>query len=585
MSPPSTAILRPLALILAALLAGCSGAPEQIPAAPTPRTDAAVAEPPVRPFPSDTLYQLLVAEFAGIRDQASPALEIYVAQGHETRDPAVIERGIRIATFIDDNDAVLDLARLWVEVAPEDLDVRRLATFQLARAGHVVEAFPHAEYLLEAGDDEHLQALAAYASDASDEERARLLVLYEELSGKYPERVGLMVGQAMLLRHAGRLQESLDLARRAVRIDPHNETGLLLSAQLLHQLDDISGAERVLEKALAIEPESKRLRLQYARFLAESDLTKSRDQMAILVNQYPDDPDLIFSLALANQELGNHADAREGYETLLNRRQRMSDAHYQLGRLAESQGNEAIALDQYRRVSQGQSLLTAAVRIVDILIDQGDIQGARQHLDMLRNNLPAAASSFYQIEAEMLSRLNRLNDARQVLDRALADNPDDIGLLYARSVVNARLEDIPASERDLEAILARDPENATALNALGYTLANSTDRYAEAYALINKAMALDPENPAIIDSLGWVYYRMGKLDKALEYLQRAYESFPDGEVAAHLGEVLWAKGRLEEARNIWLEGLKKSPGNPIITETMERLTGSSQDTPGTDGTP
>lgn len=567
----------PAALLAACLLLpGCST--PQAASNPEPvvvSEEAAPQAPPAtRPFPTNTLYELLAAEFAGIRNQIEPALEVYINQAHETRDPAVIERAVRIASFVGQPELVLELSELWVEVEPENLDVRRLVAFHLARAGRVIEAFPHAEYLLLAGDDNHLQALAAFASDATEDEKQRLLVLYEELALNYGDRTGLMLGRAMLLRQVDRLDDSLAFAQKVVKKAPDNETGQLLNAQILHQMEHTDKAIKALEKALGTDPQSKRLRLQYARFLAEKDLALSREQMLILAEQHPEDPDMLFSLALASQELGMMDEAEKLYRALIDRHQRSGDAHFQLGRIAEEKGLNARALDHYRLVDSGQSMLAATVRITDILASQGDIDAARKHLDMLRNDQPANAASYYQIEAELLMRDGQLDTAYDLLSTALEQQPDNTSLLYSRSVISLRQENIATSEDDLRAILALEPDNATALNALGYTLTNIPGRYQEAFELIVRAYELEPENPAIIDSLGWVHYRLGNLAKAIDYLRQAYEAFPDPEVAAHLGEVLWVSGSHDEARKIWSESLDQNPDNPLVIEAMERLTGS-----------
>src|SRR5690606_3336162 len=243
----------------------------------------------LRDFATETLYELLLAEFAGIREQVEPALEIYTIQAHETRDPGVIERAIHIATYLRRGDVILDLAELWVEVEPQNVEVRRLLAFHLARSGRVVDAFPHGEFLLLTGDDDYLQSLAAFAQESPTEEKERLLSLYEELESEHSENVGLLLGKAMLLRQLDRLEESLATTGKLIALQKDNETGQLLHAQLLHALGSESKANKALEKALKVLPESKRLRLQYARFLSDKDLGKSREQIDILAKQYPDD--------------------------------------------------------------------------------------------------------------------------------------------------------------------------------------------------------------------------------------------------------------------------------------------------------
>ncbi len=557
-------------------LAGCAAV------APDPAEPDAAAAPvetgvptgeshPTRDFDAGTLYELLVAEFAGIRNQVDAALEIYMRQAYETRDPAVIDRAIRIASYLNRDEKILELSELWVEVEPDNLDARRLVSFHLARAGRVVEAFPHSEYLLLAGDDEYLQSLAAFAEPVPRREKERLLALYRELERKHPDNTGLLLGEAMLLRQLNAPDKSLAAARRVIELEPANETAQLLHAQLLHESGQADAVLKSLRKSLRELPGSKRLRLQYARLLADEDLAASREQIRELVSLYPDDPELKLSLALISKEMGNDDEAATLLNELIRENRRASAANFHLGRLAEENGRFEDALHHYTRVRRGQYVLTAADRAARMLKRNAGLPAARVYLNQLRNERPGLATGLYQIEAELLIGEENLDEAREVLGQALDKDPDNISLLYTRSVVGARQGDLEKAESDLRAILAREPDNATALNALGYTLLNLSDRYREAYELIRRARQLKPEDPAITDSLGWVYYRLGDYDKALKYLREAFEAFPDPEVAAHLGEVLWVTGKKEEARRVWDKALEESPGNTIILETRDRL--------------
>jgi len=195
----------------------------------------------------------------------------------------------------------------------------------------------------------------------------------------------------------------------------------------------------------------------------------------------------------------------------------------------------------------------------------------------MRREHPDLEVEFFQIESDLLQKQNQLQSAYDLLSSSLRAYPDNISLLYARSVVSARREDMQATETDLRAILSLDQDNATALNALGYSLLTLSDRYDEAAALIHRANALNPGDPAITDSLGWLYFRQGDYGQALEHLRRAFAVFPDPEVAAHLGEVLWTLGQRSEAESIWRESLRKAPDNTILRETMQRLLGSLPD--------
>lgn len=561
------------AILLSLLVAACTGvAPAK---QPEPETAAGTAEPekeyPVRDFEAETLYELLLAEFAGIRNQIEPALEIYTIQAQETRDPNVIARAIHIASFLRRSDVILDLAELWVDVEPENIEVRRLLAFHLARAGRVVEAFPHGEFLLLSGDDDYLQSLAAFAQESPVEEKERLLRLYNDLENEHPDNPGLLLGKAMLLRQLDRLEESLDTTDKLVSLERENETAQLLRAQLVHALGDKRGAERSLEKALRVLPDSKRLRLQYARFLSDGDLEKSRLQIEILSGKYPEDANILFSLGLANKELGRIDDARTTFEQLVKRNQRTSDARFQLGLLAEQDNHPEEAVYQYRQVKEGQNLLQAAMRVAEILTEHDNLSAAREHLSTLRAIYPALRENLFQIEAELLMGQHRLNEAYDLLTEALQQDPDNINLLYSRSIVSAQQKDLESSESDLRAILDKDENNATALNALGYTIATLSERYDEAFELVRRAYEMEPDNPAIADSVGWIHFLKGEREQALDYLRRAFEAFPDGEVAAHFGEALWVSGREKEAEAVWREGLENSPDNDVLLETMERL--------------
>ncbi|GAB5453266.1 MAG: hypothetical protein Hals2KO_35940 [Halioglobus sp.] len=188
-----------------------------------------------------------------------------------------------------------------------------------------------------------------------------------------------------------------------------------------------------------------------------------------------------------------------------------------------------------------------------------------------REAKPEYSTELYALEADLLGTAGQTDLALELMDEALAKEPEDTSLLYTRAMLMERRGDLASMEQDLRAILRDNPDNATALNALGYTLANRTDRYAEALSLISRALELQPGEPAILDSMGWVLFRTGQAKQALGYLQRAYARFPDAEVAAHLGEVMWTLGDREGAFEIWREAYSKQPDHPVLTETLRRL--------------
>ena len=211
--------------------------------------------------------------------------------------------------------------------------------------------------------------------------------------------------------------------------------------------------------------------------------------------------------------------------------------------------------------------LTAAV----LLAESGRLVQARAHLHGLRADNSQQAIRIYRAEAEILTKRKDLAEAMEVYNGALADYPQDTDLLYSRAMLAEKMDNIEQLERDLRAILAREPNNADALNALGYTLADRTDRYAEAYELVKRAYELKPDDHYVIDSMGWTLYRMGRHQEALMHLRRAMELNGDPEIAAHLGEVLWMTGDKEGAMEIWDTALQSTPDDPRLLDVKKRF--------------
>jgi tetratricopeptide (TPR) repeat protein len=227
------------------------------------------------------------------------------------------------------------------------------------------------------------------------------------------------------------------------------------------------------------------------------------------------------------------------------------------------------------QVEDSREFLAANNRLGRILIETEQLQRSHAWFNQQREENPQRREQLYGLEADLLIQAGVLDAAVQVLNQALEEAPASTSLLYARSMLREQQGNLALMEKDLRAIIASDPDNATAINALGYSLANRTERYTEAMALISQALVLQPDEPAILDSMGWVLYRTGRYEEALEYLTRAYAAFPDPEVAAHLGEVLWVTGNTDAATAIWRGALIKDPDHEILLSTLQRLGVSS----------
>ncbi|MGB1272597.1 MAG: tetratricopeptide repeat protein, partial [Endozoicomonas sp.] len=298
---------------------------------------------------------------------------------------------------------------------------------------------------------------------------------------------------------------------------------------------------------------------------------EARVQFEVLLEQSPHDSEIVLSLALITMENAMEPEAEQYFMQLLSLGQRKNTANYYLGRLKEKQQQYGAARDYYQAVGQGKEFMAAQVALAQMLARQGKLNEALVLIDEAKTRNPARVESLYLLEGELLVNDGQLKKALGLFDKAIKSSPKSVNLLYSRAMLQEKLDNLPALENDLRKILEIKPENVAALNALGYTLADRTDRYREAEKLILKAYSFNQDDPAILDSMGWVQYRLGNYESAVKYLRMAYDKFPDAEIAAHLGEVIWVMGNREEARSLWGQALKNSPDSWILKDTMDRF--------------
>ncbi|EQM77439.1 tetratricopeptide repeat protein [Stutzerimonas stutzeri] len=563
------------------LLGGCQSFMQSAPDSGPPVEEATPATAKASPseygsFSSDTLYALLVAELAGQRNRFDIALGNYVQQANATQDAGVAERGFRIAEYLGADQAALDTALIWANNAPENLDAQRAAAVQLARAGRYEESLAFMEKVLQGQGDTHFDFLALSAAETDPDTRTGLLKSFDQLLAKHPDNPQLKFGKAVLLQQDGHPEEALALLEE----QPAREQeipSILLQARLLQILERSKEALPLLEKSLRQHPEDKRLRLTYARLLVEQDrLDEAMGEFATLVQQHPGDDDLRFSMALVCLEAQAWREAIVYLEELIERGSHLDAANFNLGRAYRELGQQEKALAAFAKVGPGNEYLPAKLMQAELLFSLGRNQDASQLLASAREEQPDYAIQLYLIEIEALSNQGQTEAAWQRAEQALEQFPEDLNLLYTRAMIAEKRGDLAQLEQDLRFIIEREPDNAMAINALGYTLADRTTRYDEALALIQQAYQINPDDAAILDSLGWVNYRMGNLEEAETQLRKAYQRFADHEIAAHLGEVLWTAGEQREARRIWGEALKQQPDSEVLHETIKRLTGSEK---------
>lgn len=521
----------------------------------------------------DLPLKLMAAEFAVQRNDLATAAKYYAEASNLSSDVAIAEQATRLALAGKQWDLARTTLKRWQSLDPDAAGVLQSKAW-IALAGDDVEAaYAALSDLAERSAINRWRPIAQVLISSDDKKRAAGLL--SRLAT--PQRLGESDQDWVAMSQLAFKLDNKALAERlsgeAVKRFKTSDA-YAWSAQLALDRDDKKGARDQFAAALKRDPESLRLRTGYAALLAESGDNAAATQALASGKQ----TDVVYgaraAYAVRSEDKSLLASLYREIEA--DKSARSSKRIYLLGQLAELVGKDAEAIDWYRQLPEGdERWFDAGMRIVVLSDKAGHASVSASKVEQLRLAVAgdsAEAIDLTLLQAQLLIEKSRKSDALQMYSEGLQQNSEEPRLLYSRAMLLIEMDDLAAGERDLRKVLAIDPDSADALNALGYTLVDRTDRLTEATALIEKAIKIKPDEPAIIDSYGWAQYRLGNLEEAVKLLRKAYSRQPDSEVAAHLGEVLWVSGKQEEARRIWAQGRKKDADNKILIETMKRLT-------------
>lgn len=582
-------LLAPLfALALLACASSTTTGPEQtdsttdgdraaITAAPdAPAAPEAAPEPePIEygNFTEEQLYQAIISELGAARGHMEDSADTYFELAFATRDPNIIRRAVQFASANNDTRALLELGLLWTEVEPDSAQPHLLLAYEFLETGNFEQSISHMARVLDRGADFDFTALAARTGQLSLSERERLIDTLRSLRGEFDTERSIHLTLVQLLaqnQQFAAAERELDALEKQ-----HGSAANLvrLRAQIQQSMGELDLARRSLREGVAEYPDDRILRFSYARLLvALEDYPEARNQFQVLVDQDATDWETWYSMALLDMEMENYERAKDVFTRLVGVDQRADESQYYLAFINEQQGNPEQAIEHYREVRIGtNNYLNAQQQATRLSIATGDLQGAHAWLMSQSRGQPRLEILFTTVESSLLIQARHIERARELLDTALNKYPNEVDLLFARVLLNDAVGNRTASETDLRQIITMQPDDARALNHLGYMLADQTERYAEALELIERAIALSPDDPAIIDSLGWAQYKLGRYEEALANLRRAYAAFPDHEVASHLGEVLWKLDRRDEAIAVWEEALEARPDSELIEDVMNRF--------------
>lgn len=584
-----------LVLIMLGLLAGCAGeSVKDEPVLPAgdaakstesdAKSSAAAADDKVKSkakssqaaktsIDSKVLYLLLTAELAGQRNQYDVALEGYMQAARQVDDARIAERAAKIAIFLQDNKKADQAVNLWLHQDGKSLNAQMLGALTALRSGRKGESLKHLEALLKmdpAGFESTLQELLKSVGQA--DKLDFVMGVLDDLAVRNPKQAVLYFTQSLLAMQKKDNRLAEEKLQKALELQPSWDKVLVAQAQLAVLDEDLAKAEALLRSDITKFPDDVRFKRMLAQVLIKGEKFDAAIEVyRDVLEGHPDDGDSQFSLALLHLQLQQDAEAKKYLDQLVRRPEWSGQAGLYLGKLAAKEGQMVKALSWFDSVTRGPAEFEAAMSAASLLMEERRYEEAMQRVTRLKDKFPNQRVRILAIQAEIFNNQKQYAKAHQVLSDALTEIPGQKELLYTRSLVAERMGDISAMEKDLHEILKQYPDDVAALNALGYTLANKTQRYKEAEGYLKKAMALQPDMAVVMDSFGWLQFKLGRYDAAYDYLRKAYDKQAEPEIAGHLIESLWRLGRAEEARALLEKVLASSPAEESLLELKKRL--------------
>jgi predicted Zn-dependent protease len=530
------------------------------------------------PLTSQIVFQVLAAEVALQRDQPAPAYQTYLALARDTHDPRMAQRATEIALAAQSPSDALAAAQLWQQYAPTSERAAQLDASLLVLSGKPDDAEP---------------LLARELAKVPEENRGSAILALQLLVSRGPNRIGgLHVLQDLLKNDMNRPEAQLAIARQQIVADdaPGARKSLeqalaikpdyLPAALTLSQMGPEERKEGIatLEKYVQQNPKSHDARLALAQmYLASDRLDDAQKQFEAMHKDNANDLTPLMALALIDIQKKDFAGAQPFLEQYAQKAEKTpgadpGQAYIYLSQLALEQKNDAAASDWLNKISpSSQQYIPAQITRAQLLEKQGKPDDARKLLAGLQAQDPRDQALIARTDAAILFDAKRYQEAEDRLAQATADYPDDPDLTYDYAMAAEKNGHYDTMEAQLRKLIESQPDNPQAYNALGYSLADRGVRLQEADKLIQKASSLAPDDAFIMDSVGWVKYRLGDTTDALKLLRKAYDLQPNAEIGAHLGEVLWKTGAQDQARDAWREARKLEPDNDTLLKTLKRF--------------
>jgi len=526
----------------------------------------------------DVLFMLLTAELAGQRGQYDVALEGYMEAAKRVNDPRFAERAAMIALYLKDSNKTDEAVALWLRQDAKNPTARKIAALSALRAGNKRAAVEHLNVLLKADPAGFENAVLELANVLQrDGKAADVYDALEALSLQHPGQAEIYFMQSLLAMQMKDKNLAEKKIQQTLKLRPDWDKALIFQAQIAVFSGDMNTAKSLLQEASDKYPDNNKIKKLLAQVLIKKEEYQEAGEVyQSIILADPKDFESQFALGLVYLQLEQDEQAEDIFKKLLEQPEWLYQAGFYLGKIEEKRGHMKKALAWFDKVTDGPLVFESGLSAISLLAKDKQYNDASFRLSTLQTRFPKQKLRILLVQAELYSQQKQYEEAFNLLTKALADSPDQKELLYTRALIAERIGKPDIVEADLEKILVMEPDNVEALNALGYTLLSKPGRYAEAEKYLQHALRLQPNEAVVIDSYGWLQFKLGNNEKALEYLQRAYEKQQENEIAAHLAEVLWALGRKDEARELFNKAIKAAPEDEYLLDFQRRILHGAQ---------
>lgn len=564
-----------LAPLVALATCACAQTPKSAPMSEglSPAAVQSAAKAATSGLTPDILNQFLLAEIAGQRGELKLAADAYVDLAYKTRDARIARRATEVALYSRQTNQAMRAAKLWLELEPDSVKARQTWVSMLVSVGRLNDAKPYLQEMLQqSGRPVGETFVQLHSMLSRNKDKRAVLDLMVELAGAYASVPEAHLAVAQSAWQAGQMDQASQSLDTALRLRPGWEAVALFKGKVLAA----KGDDAVLDywrDYLSQNPASSQVRMSYAQQLARSGkFPEARAEFELLMQATPGNPEIYAAIGLLAMQMNDLEGAEKSLRLAVDHGHPDPGAiRMYLGQLDEGRRRYEAALGWFRAIQDGKQVFEARMREAVVLAKLGRVSEALGLLKGIQAADEGEQVALYQNEAQVLREARDHAGAYAALERGLKALPDNPELLYDRAMAAEKVNRLDVLERDLRRLIELRPEHAHAYNALGYTLADRTGRIDEAITLLGKALALAPEDPFILDSMGWALYKARRLDESIGYLRRALRGRDDPEIAAHLGEVLWHRGDRDEARQIWQGSLKIHPDNESLREILSRF--------------